>query len=96
MAQVFKIETEDPWDSIIIADGDELKVGTKAYHGESNVLINGQETKVADPVWGGTYIIDGKSVEIVDGIITEINHVPSAVEVIKLESKNRKEEYKKR
>lgn len=94
MAQVFKIETEDPWDSIVIADGDELAVGTKAYHGESNVLINGAEAKVSDPVWGGTYIINGKSVEISDGIITSVEEMPTPVEAIKAEAADRKAIYR--
>lgn len=94
MAQVFKIETEDPWDSIVIADGDDLAVGTKAYHGESDMLINGQPTKVAEKVWGGTYIIEGKSVEISEGIIVSVEDLPSPVEAFKKEAAERRESYK--
>jgi len=81
MPKQFKIKSdENPWDSITIADGDELAVGTTVYEGEETILVGGVETTVARKAWDGTYLLEeGKSVEVTDGIITEINEVPIAM-----------------
>ena len=97
MPVVFKIQSEDnPWDSIVLDDGDELVVGTKVYEGERNMLVGGVETKVADKCWGGSYLLEnGKSVEITDGVITEINDVPTPEASVKDKMIARKLEIKK-
>lgn len=78
MAKEFKIQNDtNPWDVITIADDAELVVGTKVYEGERSLLIGGVETTIADRCYGGTYLLEeGKSVEVADGIIVEINEVP--------------------
>ena len=77
MPQEFKIQSENPWDSIVIPDGAELVEGTKVYEGEETVLIDGKETKMARRAWSGNYLLEnGKSVEVAEGVITEVNDVP--------------------
>jgi len=81
MPQEFKIQTEtNTWNIITIPDGEELAVGTKVYEGERMMLIGGVETMIADVCWGGTYLLEnGKSIEVADGIIVEINEIPIAM-----------------
>lgn len=77
MPQEFNIKSDDAWNKILIADNEELRVGARVYNGERTMLVSGVETTIAELVWGGSHILEnGKVIEVVDGIITEINDIP--------------------
>jgi hypothetical protein len=76
MPQEFKIKSDDPWDSIVLADGQELTEGARVYQGEEIVLINGVESSISNRCWGGSYILEnGKRIEVTDGFITEVGDI---------------------
>lgn len=90
----FKIQSNNPWDTLQIADGKELKVGERIYSGKRPILIEGKETFFAEPIWGGDYILDnGKMVTVTDGVITEIKDAPAPA-TAKVEAAERKKAYK--
>lgn len=74
----FNIKSDNPWDSILIPDGQELAVGARVYNGARMMLVGGVETEVAEQIYGGDYALDnGKYITVVDGIITEISDIPT-------------------
>lgn len=88
----FKIKSDNPWDTLMMPTGKELKVGERIYNGSRTMLVNGVETQVAEQVYGGEYSLDnGKLISVADGVITEIKEMPNTV----AQAKIRKEKYRK-
>lgn len=84
----FKRKSDNPWDSLVIPTGQELKVGTRIYSGVRLMLIEGEEKQVSEPVYGGDYPLDnGKTITVVDGVITEIVDSPTQTTPIPGEAK---------
>jgi hypothetical protein len=94
----FKIKSDNPWDSLLVPEGKELAVGGRIYNGARTMLVNGVETEIAEPVWGGEYSLEnGKIVSVVDGVITEIKDAPgTATGQLKKAATDRRTTYRKK
>lgn len=80
----------DNWNTLILPVGTKVEVGQRIYRGARTVLIEGKEVEMAEEVWGGTYNLEnGTTIEVVEGVITEVN------ESIKELAQIRKKSYKK-
>lgn len=98
--QKLPIKNDNPWDTLVIAEGAELKVGVRMFYGPRVYLIGGKETEICEPIWNGDYNLDnGKIVKIVDGIVQEIIEAATPATEgatgMKAQAMARREKYKK-
>lgn len=89
-----KIKSDNPWDTLRTVEGKEFAKGEMVFSGPRKLLVNGQIAEVCEPVYGGEYMMeDGRVIEIVDGIITDIKEGPPS---LKEEAKKRVLAYKRK